>query len=692
MSDPDSRGERRSAVPALVVILTLLILVRGTPNVAEYVARLRITHSLGAIAANVAGLIALLCLLFVGIWRASRVTAAAGAVISLILVVTSGNGAAFPVAAGLLGFTLLAGDWAARLFRGREAEQGEIAISIAAGIVVIGVCLLLLGEVGLAKPLPLAAIALVLVFLRRRRISPLWRLVRSEASGLAAGPYSAIESVWLAVVVAAIAAAFLGALRPDVSFDALAYHLPEVRDFAMRGHVEPIANLFQSVLWRNYETFLGAGFLAGGVRVVRLLHFGIGLAAFASAATLARRLHGKGSGPLVLLALAAVPAVCAQLKETLVDLPAALLLTAAAAEIAVSDREPRRCWLAGFLFGGAVATKIFSLWGTIALLILIVRRRGTRRLLAFALCAALPLLPWFAWSQSRSGFFLSPYSDPLLKRGATFGVATDAPPKPWTRVAPSGVTDFLRLPYDRTFETVWFDRAGDGVTGFLPLLLVLGAIGWGRGRFALFCGAALAALAPWYLLSATKLLSPSIRFLIPLYPLYAVFTSLGFARLTERARGAWATAMALCLALLSIAFPAQFFAAPLDLKIALGRVSQEQGLSAYLPAYPLWKHVQRQDRVLLFGDWDRYHCPADYVVRDIDLPSMEDDPRRLWSELARRRITHIVYRSDTRRAKAMLASLGNCLELVERNGAAALYRVREDRADCPGPAPPRTGA
>src|SRR5262249_19869888 len=161
-----------------------------------------------------------------------------------------------------------------------------------------------------------------------------------------------------------------------VFFDSNAYHLPEIRDFAIRGRVVPLPNVFETSLWHSYETFLGAGFLAGGERVVRLLHFLIGLAAFASAATLARRLRTAAPVSLVLLAMAAVPALCAQLKETLAELPAALLLTAAAAELVPREGEARRGRLSGFLFGGAAATKIFALLGSVGFLILLLRRPG----------------------------------------------------------------------------------------------------------------------------------------------------------------------------------------------------------------------------------------------------------------------------------------------------------------------------
>jgi hypothetical protein len=148
--------------------------------------------------------------------------------------------------------------------------------------------------------------------------------------------------------------------------------------------------------------------------------------------------------------------------------------------------------------------------------------------------------------------------------------------------------------------------------------LLLGLFGWDRRRLALFAAAALSALVPLYALSAAKLLAGSIRFLIPIYPLYAVFTALGLAKSTEGFRGRAGTAAAFWLSVLAIGFPAQFFSTLVDAKIALRRISVEQGLYLSLPAYPLWKRVHPEDRVLLLGEWDRYHCPAGFVIRDLD--------------------------------------------------------------------------
>ena len=67
MSELNSSSQRRAALfSALVVFATLLILWRGYPVVAAYLARFRQAHPAGAITLAIAAVSGLLCLLWLG--------------------------------------------------------------------------------------------------------------------------------------------------------------------------------------------------------------------------------------------------------------------------------------------------------------------------------------------------------------------------------------------------------------------------------------------------------------------------------------------------------------------------------------------------------------------------------------------------------------------------------------------------
>ena len=670
-----SQGFSRAAARVFSIGLAVLaaaILARAVPLARAYVEKLRSLHGAFGIAAGALAAAAAVAALTWGILRRPGLTALAVGAGAFLMAVLSGNAAALLAAVAILTVTFLAGDAVVAVLNGREAGEGDLASVFGAGIVLLGLAPLVLGEIGLWRRAPLLLLAALLFALRWRRLTALaWiarrtiRVPRGDAPG-------ALEASWLAVTLLFLLSAWVGALAPDFSFDALAYHLPEARDLARTGSVDPIHGLApQSFLWHNEENFLSLGFLFGGARAARLLHFAVGLGAFGAVLALARRLGAKGSGPLALLALAAFPAAILQMRGTYVDWPAAFLVAAAASEIVSARDEPRRLLLAGFLFGGAVVTKLFAVLASPALLLLWLRRGGisARRVLLPAAGALLAAIPWLAWSQSRAGFplapFWSPSSVPVAMRGL-FRTEREGIPTRDTSAAA-----FLRVPYDLTFHSHLFEKNSDGYDGMLPLLLAPGVIGWGVGGTALFLGASLPVLVPWF-----RLADPSVRYLISLYPLYGLFTAQGVLLATRRFAGRSGLIAGAAVTLTALSFPVQLGSSGVEWKVAAGRMTREAALEARLPSYRFWKHVGPDDRVVFIGEWDFFHCPARSIERAFYHPIVNwDSNPAVWRRgLARLRVDWVV-ESDRSREDLVARLVGNTLELVDRNGASSLYRV-----------------
>jgi len=674
------QDRRRSLLgPFFVVALAAFLLARGAPLARAYFDKLLARHSGAGLAAAVLAALAAFLLTWAGLRTRPRTTTAVFVSTAGAMVVLSGNLAPALTAGAILLVSLVAGDAIFRLLRGAEAERGDLNGALAAGFAAGGTAVLLGGEAGVLGRGLLLVLAALVLGLRRRRLPALGRLAW-DAIRLPRGDAPVVlESAWLALAGLALFAVWAGVQAPDVSWDALAYHLPEARDIALAGRVRALGDLQpQSLLWRSHEAFLSIAFFFGDERVVPFLQFAAGLGAFAAALSLARRLRLAGSGPLVVLALAAFPTAMIQLKAAYVDWPAAWLVTAAAAQIAAGPGERGRMRVAGFLFGAAVATKIFALFAAPALLALAWRARPRPMgLSGAALAALLPLAPWFGWGHRHAGSFLAPYANSpgeLAARLAQGHYFARSPATGARRAAPSPgerAKAFVRLPYDLVFHSSRYEANGDGYNGILALLLVAGLAGWRPERIGLFLAVTLPFLVPWSLFYL-----PSIRFLFPVYPLYAVFTAAGLFRLSRRFAGAPGRVAGLAVLAAAAAFPVHIGSSGLEWKSAFGRMPRPDILAAQLPALPLQARLGPSDRVVLVGENDRFHCPAALVWRAEFLPVASwrtpADWKQGFSDLG---IRAVLVRFDRAGLPDGLASIPGLLRLDGAHGEAALYRV-----------------
>jgi hypothetical protein len=670
---------------ALVVLAAGLLLLRAFPLARAYAAKLSARVEPGALAAIACGALVLLALAALAIRQRPRVAAAALGTLALTMVALSGNLPAALSELAIFAATGLAGDTVFRALAGEEAGSGDLHAVLACGLAAVGTAVLVLGEAGGLSRIALGALAAVLLVLRRRRLRALGALARHAVRAPRGDAPPALESVWLALSALLLLAVWAGVQTPDLSWDALAYHLPEARDIAVSGHVRALADLHpQTLLWRGHDAYLAVGFLFGNERVVQFLQCATGLLVFGAALALARRIGAAGSSALVVLALAAFPTAMLQLRAAYVDWPAALLVTAAAAQIAARPGSTGRLRVAGFLFGGAVAAKVFAVFAAPALLLIFwsTRPAGSRRGLAgSAACALLPLAPWLVWSHLHAGSVFAPYAaspGELFERVSRGHYFTRSPASGEARPAPKA-SSLLRLPYDLVYHSSRFEANGDGYNGLLVLLLLVGLAGWDARRVALFAAAALPFLVPWSLLYL-----PSIRFLFPVYPLYAVFTAEGLSRLTARFAGKPGLAAGAAVLATAAAFPAQIGSSGLEWKIAFGRVSREEALAARLPSLDLFERLGPDDRVVFVGENDRFHCPAGAVYRAEFLPvaSWGADPEAWRRGLGELGITAVVWRSDRASPESagdgvgILERLGDILEPVARSGPATLLRVK----------------
>ena len=709
------RNVRQRGLGVVVVAIAgVLLLLRAFPLVRAYTAKLSGRHATLVIAsAALAGLAVLLLLSFV-IVRRPRLAAATLGAAALAMTILSGNSVAALAAGAIFALSALLGDAVFRLLGGRDAGDGDLHAIVATGAVAAGTAIVVLDLAGLLGRAALALAAAGIVIVRGRRVPAILGLARRAfRGGLPGGAApTGLEATWLALASLFLLATWVGALSPDVSWDGLAHHLPQARDVALTGHIRALPDLApQSLLWRSHDAFLSLPFFFSGGdadrvvpggdadRIVQLLQFALGLSVFGAALALARRIGASGAGPLVVLGLAAFPTAMLQLRSAYVDWPAALPVTAAAALLAArgsgasrleerDDPSPSpspspmpmsdagRFRLAGFLFAGAIAIKVFAVFAGPALLILALRRlRGARKapLLAAAFGALIPIAPWLVWSHARAGTIVAPYaaspaelvsrlsSGHFFTRSATTGQAREA----------ASVSSLFRLPYDLVFHSSRFEPNGDGYNGLLVLLLLLGLAGWDWRRNLLFLAASAPFVVPW-----SFLFHPSMRFLIPVFPLYVVYTAEGLSRWTKGFSGATGRAAGIAALAVAAAFPVHFGSTGIEWKAAFGLARRSDVVAARLPSATFARRLRSEDRVVLVGENDRFHIPAGVVWRSDYFPvaAWGWDPDAWRRGLDAFGITAVVWRSD-RDPLPVLDRLGDRLSLVEQNGPSRLYAV-----------------
>ncbi len=270
----------------------------------------------------------------------------------------------------LLGVLLVATAFGAALLAryGLWSPDSEgAAMACALGLGCIAYLLLVLGFLGLYRPLSIFVLLLVLALLLRRRL-----LVLLGALGRSLGQIPSLvhtaqgqrTAVLLVVLLGGgTVLALLGALTPPHHYDPLTYHLALPKRFLQTGHVGPVSDIVGSDLPLTIELLYGIGLAWGSDAFAQLLHF-----AFAGLTALVlwgatRRWFDRVTGWLAVALFLGTPLVFVWARVADNDLAVGcFLLLALIAVLRASDGSDviaTRRWLAlGGLFAGlALSTK-----------------------------------------------------------------------------------------------------------------------------------------------------------------------------------------------------------------------------------------------------------------------------------------------------------------------------------------------
>jgi len=208
---------------------------------------------------------------------------------------------------------------------------------------------------------------------------------------------------------------FLGAISPELSFDALWYHLTPPKLYVQNHQIFHIPGWLLSIstLPRLTEMFYTVALLFSNEFLAKLIHFGFGILAAAALFNLLRRYLSFRFSILGVVTFYTMLMVGWQSTTAYVD------LTRTFFEILALDlflkwietKKENFLWEAGILTGLAISTKILAFGTLFTFLILILilkKRKALGQILKFAGIAVLVVSPWLTLSFINTGNPLFP--------------------------------------------------------------------------------------------------------------------------------------------------------------------------------------------------------------------------------------------------------------------------------------------
>lgn len=264
---------------------------------------------------------------------------------------------------------------------------------------------------------------------------------------------------------------FLGALSPELSFDALWYHLTAAKLYVQNHQIFYIPGwlLWPANLPRFTEMFYTTALLFSNEILVKLIHLSFGILSAIALFNLLKRYLSLKLSLLGVVTFYTMLIVGWQSTTAYVDL-SRTFFEILALDLFLQWFETKKenfLWESALMVGLAISTKIlaFGTLGTLGILILLVsKEKKLERLVKFVLLVLLVVSPWLVFSGIHTGNPLFPLFGSLQE--TSFSVA--GPGLPWI------IQNLGKLPLLLWRVTLYPDDIISPVyLIFLPLVLLL---------------------------------------------------------------------------------------------------------------------------------------------------------------------------------------------------------------------------
>jgi hypothetical protein len=567
--------------------------------------------------------------------------------------------------AGLLGagVTLLAAHLLGRLACAAMRWQPEdwreaLLFRTTVGLTALSYLSLAVSLLGLYRPAAIRTmIAIVLLggalWWARKMVARLPRNPDEPQTPGIRGKWTPRAVLWPGISAIAVLVALVGALAPEIEYDALWYHLWLPKLWLQAGRPVDVVHEYISLYPLAWELLYGNGLAWGNQISAKLLHF-ICLPLTALLVYQMTRRFLPGSPAWVgVAAFLTIPTVLWEASTAYIDLALTLYVGLAIYALLRYAESRSRAWfaLAVLTLGSALAIKHLA-WFVLLLasaglaLRLWLEERDLQRAvvpaLVLALTSLLLSLPWYLRSWLASG-------NPIFPD--FFSVFGARPAERWDALTeqayrrfearfgrPRTLPNLLTLPWDVTVHAARYY----GVLGPLFLLALPAPAGALRAqRNALWL---LAFVVLFVALWASGMGGMELRFLMPITPFLAALVAVVYGRLdvaVQHRRPAWTRwilpAGLACLLVLN--FPPFIPLHELDrvewdgwlthvtrripFSVVLGRESEEEYLKRSVLSYGAWNYINRHlpadARVLAFSGGDQFYSERDRLWSDATL-------------------------------------------------------------------------
>lgn len=448
--------------------------------------------------------------------------------------------------------------------------------------------------------------------------------------------------LWIGIAFLGAGIALVGALAPEVEWDALWYHLWLPQQWLSAGRPVDIVTEYISLYPLTWELIFGSGLVLGGPVAAKLLHFATLPLTALAVYQFAARFFPRVSPWLAVAIFVTVPTVLWEATTAYIDLALAFHTILALYALLCFLERQQWSWLvlAAVNLGLALATKHLALLllllasaGLAARLWLETRdwRRTWQPVVVLMGVALLFPLPWYLRSWIASGNPVFPDLYPL------FGAL---PAERWSTVTEQGLAAFkdhfgdprtplnlLLLPWNVTVHAARYGgNLGPIFLLAIPALLVTDQDGEMRWLLAFVVGY----LALW----ASPVSSFQMRFLVPLTPLLALLAA---SALSLLGNGRMSRNVTVALALLLLLNLPPFTSLhegdregwsgwlthvvhEIPMAVVVGQESQVAYLQRRVPSYAAWQFINDslpQDAyVLTFSGGDHYYSERRRLASD----------------------------------------------------------------------------